>query len=153
MSKSTRNAVKNRHAKDEAVANNRKLTRQEEAVLYSGLQAPTARDENDIVDELEKYFLDRKMLFNDVLQLLNMFAASNRDEENKLMLVSEWEPNIEELETLDGLMNSIVTELDSESVPGKRFILDMQLRKASMVKLNGKYNKLMAEGESPAAGS
>ena len=149
----TRNAAKNRPAKDEAVATNRKLTRQEEAVLDNGLQAPTARDERDIVDELETFFLERKMLFNDVLQLLNMFAASNRDEENKSMLVSDWESNIEELETLDGLMNTIVTELDPESVPGKRFILDMQHRKASMVKLNGKYNKLMAEGESPAAGS
>ena len=132
------------------------MTRAEQAVLDIGLESHTtrtARDEGDVVEELETLMIARNDCFKETKQLMEFFAKSNRDDETTELFLQAWDKLAKELDRIDAVMDNAVKELDQNSVKGQDWSREQTRRKRANAALNARFNDIMQPDVSPAAGS
>jgi len=147
-------AAQHRENIESASRDSRELTQQERAVLFSGVSAPTTRDEGDVVDELETEKLSRIQQFAETRMLLESFEKSNRDDETRQLFMASWTEHINELDRIDSVMDNAVLELkELKSSKLREWKTEQRNRIKSNSALDDKFNEVIQPEVSPAAGS
>jgi hypothetical protein len=147
-------AAQHRENIESASRDSRELTQQERAVLFSGVDVPTSRDEGDVVDDLETEKLARIQQFAETRMLLEFFEKSNRDVETTDMFLASWDEHVNELDRIDSAMDNAVLELKQlKSSKLREWKTEQRRRQDSTGSLNAKFNEVIQAEVSPAAGS
>jgi hypothetical protein len=147
-------AAQHRENIESASRDSRELTQQERAVLFSGVDVPTSRDEGDVVDDLETEKLARIQQFAETRMLLEFFEKSNRDVETTDMFLASWDEHVKELDRIDSAMDNAVLELKQlKSSKLREWKTEQRRRQESTGALNDKFNEVIQAEVSPAAGS